>query len=269
MAGFTYGVTAALALATAIALHTPIAAAAADPRPPSELQLRTARFVADFVSRLSYLVAEEQLQFRDGKKVVSDFLLVRDARHQKELLTFRDIRLLNGTPIPNREQRLLDLWKQEAATALDRAKQLSATSREHVPVTLNPLLGVALLQQDYLSRFKVDDKDASGRDFPRNTRTLVFQETAKPTLFRSGVFNDQDVPTRGTAWVERDTGRVLQTELQIRVGSSVTKITTKFAVDEGTGFYVPTQMTTAKPDAFATYRNFRRFNVTVAEQLRN
>lgn len=235
---------------------------------PSELQLRTADYVRQLVNQLSFLVADEQLQFREGdKKVISDFLLVRDPVTPKELMTFRDIRVLNGTPVESKQERLLEILQSPVDNAIDRAKRLNATSRDTVPSMFNPLFAIAFLQTDYLPRFKVDEHDAPGREWPRNTKTLDFTETTKPTLFRTGEFNDIDVPTKGTAWVERDTGRVLQTRLQIRAGSRVTTLTTTFAFDETQQMFVPTRMTTEKPDAWATYTNYRRFRVSVEEKL--
>jgi len=256
-------VSAALA---AIALITGTTGTLRADQEPSELQLRTAAYVHQFVNQLSFLVADEDLQFRDGKKVTSEFLVIRDPGTPTALLTVRDIRALNGTPVEGTRERLLEILQKPIDNAIDRAKQIRAVSRQHVPDSFNPLFAVAFLQSDYMPRFKVDERDAP-REFPRNTKMLVFQETAKPTLFRTGEFNEIDVPTKGTAWVERDTGRVLQTELQIRAGSQVTKVTTLFAQDEAQQMFVPTRMTIVKPDAWATYTNYRRFRVNVQETL--
>ena len=163
---------------------------------PSELQLRTAEYVHRFVNQLSFLVADEQLQFRDGKKVTSEFLVIRDPGTLTALLTVRDIRVLNGTPVEGNTERLLEILQKPIDNALDRAKQLRAVSRQHVPDSFNPLFAIAFLQADYIPRFKVDERDAS-REFPRNTKMLAFQETAKPTLFRTGTYNELDVTDKG------------------------------------------------------------------------
>jgi hypothetical protein len=257
----------ASAVLVATALIAASTAASAADKAPSELQLRTAAYVAQFVNQLSFLVADEQLQFRDGKKVTSEFLVIRDPGTPTALLTVRDIRVLNGTSVEGSRERLLEILQKPIDNALDRAKQIRAISRQHVPDSFNPLFAIAFLQSDYIPRFKVDEQDAPGREFPRNTKMLIFQETARPTLFRTGDYNEVDVPTKGTAWVERDTGRVLQTHLQIRAGSQVTKVTTQFAQDEGQQMFVPTRMTVEKPDAWATYTNYRRFRVNVQETL--
>ena len=46
-----------------------------------------------------------------------------------------------------------------------------------------------------------------------------------------------------------------------------TKVTTLFAQDEAQQMFVPTRMTIVKPDAWATYTNYRRFRVNVQETL--
>ena len=256
------------AVFAAIVLIVTTAGTFAADKAPTELQLRTAAYVSTFVNQLSLLLADEQLQFRDGKKITSEFMLLRDPGLPKELLAIRDMRTLNGAPVQGGRERLIEILQRPIDNALDRIKQIAAASGEEIPPTFNPLFGIAFLQADYIPRFKVDERDAPVREWPRNTKMLVFVETAKPTLFRGGTFNDQDVPTRGTAWVERDTGRVLQTELQIRVGSKVTTITTQFALDQTQQVFVPTRMTTLKPDAWATYTNYRRFRVNVQESLK-
>jgi hypothetical protein len=257
---------------TAALVATVVLAAAAGSstaeKAPTALQLRTAEYVGKFVAQLSFLLADEQLQFRDGKKVVSEFMLIRDPGTPRELLAVRDILMVNGTPVQNGRERLIEILQKPGVNAIDRAKQIAAASGNEVPRTFNPLFGIAFLQADYIPRFKVDERDAPVREWPRNTKMLVFVETAKPTLFRGGTFNDEDVPTRGTAWVERDTGRVLQTEIQIRIGSKVTTVTTRFEHNEAQQMFVPTRMTTLKPDAWATYTNYRRFRVNVQETLK-
>ena len=258
----------ASAALVAIALIATTAGPFAADKGPTELQLRTAAYLATFVNQLSLLLADEQLQFRDGKKITSEFMVLRDPSVPRELLVIRDMQFLNGAPVQGGRERLLEILQKPLDNARDRIKQIAAASGEEIPRTFNPLFGIALLQADYIPRFKVDERDAPVREWPRNTKMLVFVETAKPTLFRSGTFNDQDVPTRGTAWVERDTGRVLQTELQIRVGSKVTTVTTQFALDQAQQVFVPTRMTTLKPDAWATYTNYRRFRVNVQESLK-
>jgi hypothetical protein len=95
----------------------------------------------------------------------------------------------------------------------------------------------------------------------------TFVETVKPTMLQSGPFANQNVPTRGTAWIESATGRVLQTELEVRDGRKITKLVTTFATDKRLRVMVPIEMRTENPDATARYTNFRRFEVKTEERL--
>jgi hypothetical protein len=104
--------------------------------------------------------------------------------------------------------------------------------------------------------------------WPRHTKTLTFTETGKPTLMRAGIMRELDVPTRGTAWVDEDTGRILQTELQIRHPDGVTSIKTTFASDPRLNVMVPATMQTQRPEGRATYGNFRRFIVQIDEAVK-
>jgi len=87
------------------------------------------------------------------------------------------------------------------------------------------------------------------------------------TILRAGMMREFDVLTRGSAWVEESTGRVLQTELQIRHADGVTTIKTTFKMDDRLQVMVPASMQTTKPEGRATYSNFRRFIVEIDEAI--
>jgi hypothetical protein len=252
-----------LVMATMLAAHVHGAGSQ-----PSELQQRTGDYVAGFVRAIANVVAQESYQSRDDKKITSDVLLVRYPGSVTDLILFRDVVSVNGTPIPSRQQHLLDLFQQDFASAVGRANQIAADSSEYVPPVLNPLYAVAFLQPDYQPRFKMDERNTDPQQqWPRHTKILSFTETQKPTLLRSGMMRENDVPTRGSAWIEEATGRILQTELQIRHPDGVTTIKTIFTMDPRLQIMVPSTMQTTKPEARATYTNFRRFMIQVDEAV--
>src|SRR5262245_57919757 len=233
----------------------------------ADLQTRAANYVRAFVEQLSNVVAQEDFEFRKPAHTVrSELLLVHYPGSRRLFLTFRDVAMVNGQPRPGRKDRLSDLFEAGFEDANERALQIAADSDPHVPALLNPLYAIGLLQTSYQSRFRFEEKDA-GKDWPRTVKGLTFVETARPTLLQSGPFANQNVPTRGTAWIESATGRVLQTELEVRDGRSVTTLVTRFAPDKRLGVMVPVEMRTEKPDATARYTNFRRFEVKTEERL--
>ena len=226
-----------------------------------------ANYVRGFVEQLSNVVAQEDFEFRKPAQTVrSELLLVRYPGSRRQFLTFRDVAMVNGKPRPGRKDRLSDLFEAGFEDAHERALQIAADSAPHVPALLNPLYAIGLLQTSYQSRFRFGGKEA-GKDWPRTVKGLTFVETAKPTLLQSGPFANQNVPTRGTAWIESATGRVLQTELEARDGRTITKLVTRFAPDKRLGVMVPIEMRTENPDATARYSNFRRFEVRTEERL--
>jgi len=233
-----------------------------------ELQQRTGNYVAGFFSAIANIVAQEDYQSRDNKKVTSDILLVRYPGSVTDLLLFRDVVGVNGAAIPNRQQHLLEMFQQDFVSAVGRANQIVSDSSEYVPPVLNPLYAIAFLQPFYQARFKMDERDAdASQQWPKHTKILTFTETQKPTILRSGMMRENDVPTRGNAWIEESTGRILQTELQIRHPDGVTTIKTIFTMDPRLQIMVPSTMQTTKPEARATYTNFRRFMIQVDEAV--
>lgn len=101
---------------------------------------------------------------------------------------------------------------------------------------------------------------AAGHAVAATTKAVSLVEVGRPTVLRTGPFGNLDAPTRGTAWIEEGTGRILQTELQIGRGRSApTTMVTKFTLDERLQVMVPSEMRTRNPDGVAAYSNFRRF----------
>src|SRR4029078_9317753 len=80
--------------------------------------------------------------------------------------------------------------------------------------------------------------------------------------------------SRGLAWIEEDTGRVVKTELRIGGRTSPISIITEYKLDEELGIKVPVAMRDWYPDGtgeirgVATYGRFRRFQVKTTEEAK-
>jgi VWFA-related protein len=232
-----------------------------------ELRAMTGTYVAGVVNGLANVVAEEAFTLsKPDRRVTSDLLLVRYPGTRRDLIPYRDVSQLNGKPIPGREQRLLDLFVTPTDRLRERARQIMADADAHVPSVFNPMFVLAFLQSDFQSRFELTVNDA-GAEWPREVKAVTFVEIGRPTLLRSGPFGDLDTPTRGIAWIEEGTGRVLQTQLDVGRGRSAPTMVTKFKVDERLQVTVPTEMKTQNPDGLATYSNFRRFDVATTTAI--
>jgi VWFA-related protein len=233
-----------------------------------ELRSRTSSYVAGVVNGLANVVGQEAFTLsKPDRRVTSDLLLVRYPGSQRDLISYRDVIQLNGKPLPGREQRLIDLFVTPPGGLRARAQQIVADGDPHVPSVFNPMLALAFLQSAYQSQFELTVNDA-GSAWPREVKAITFVEVRRPTVLRSGPLENVDVPTRGTAWIEEGTGRVLQTELIVGSGRSAQSMLTKFTLDERLQVTVPLEMRTQNPDGVAAYTNFRRFGVETEADIR-
>ena len=238
---------------------------AASPSP--ELSTRIGDYVARFVGGFSNVVAQEDFAFRRPKTAVrSEFMLVRYPGAEEELLVFRDVTEVDGKPLDGRQQRLMGLFLEPAFDTIRRAHDINLHAAAYVPPALNPLLAISFFQPRYQTRFRLTTNE-TGRGWPPQTVAIGFLETTRPTLLRTGRLPEVDAPTRGTIWVHEPTGRVLETELQVRNEGKIATMRTKFLVDERLQVIVPGEMETKNPDAKALYSNFRRFTVRTNESL--
>lgn len=233
----------------------------------AELQQRTAAYVAGMVNGLANLVAQEDFTLsKPDRRVRSDLLLVQYPGTRRDLIPYRDVSHVNDAALPGRRERLVDLFVKPPDRLRERATRIMNDADAYVPTMFNPMFVLGFLQSDFQKRFELTVSDA-GPEWPREVKAVAFVETVRPTLLRTGAFGDIDVPSRGVAWIEEGTGRVLQTELQIgRSGSSPTMVT-KFRVDDRLQVTVPVEMRTKNPDGVATYTNFRRFGVETTSQI--
>jgi hypothetical protein len=226
-----------------------------------ELKSRTAAYVAGVVNGLANVVAQEEFDLsKPDRKVTSDLLLVQYPGTRRDLIPYRDVSHVNSKPLAGREQRLLDLFVNQTDRLRERARRIMTDGEAHVPTLFNPMFVLGFLQSDFQSRFELTVGDA-GSEWPREVKLVTFVELGRPTLLRTGAFGDLDVPTRGRAWIEEGTGRVLQTELEVGRGRGIPLMVTKFRVDDKLQVTVPIEMRTQNPDGLARYSNFRRFAV--------
>jgi VWFA-related protein len=226
-----------------------------------QLQQLTASYVARVVTGLANIEAQEDFMLsKPDRRVTSFLLLVQYPGTQRDLIAYRDVSQLDGKPIDGRDQRLVDLFVNPTDRLREQARRIMQDGEAYVPTAFNPIFVLGFLQSDYQPRFQFTVSEA-GPDWPHEVKAVTFVEVGRPTLLREVPFGDIDVPTRGTAWIEETTGRILQTELEVGRGRSAPTMVTKFGVDDRLQVTVPVEMRTRNPEGVATYTNFRRFGV--------
>jgi hypothetical protein len=257
--------------------------------PLSTLLDRASVYVQSYMQTFSTMVAEERY-VQDSRpmggvaaadagalpaqhvELRSDVLLVRpDASDQ--WLAFRDVFAVNGRAVRDREQRLASLFVDQPSSAMDRAWEIAREGyRYNVGVkertVANPMIALAFLQPEYRPRFdfRLDGIDVSlGAD----VWIVKFKERERPTILRTP--DNRNVPSMGRFWIDGASGRVLQTELETRVGD---RVMTMFSFDTRLGLAVPCEMrdiawvSGTAVTGVATYSNFRRFDVSTDETFR-
>jgi hypothetical protein len=258
--------------------------------PVSGVLDRASAYVRTYVRDFSTMVAEEHYvqdshpmaevnALRDVNaraaehvELRSDLLFVRPETSDR-WLTFRDVFSVNGRAVRDREERLARLFVHPSANALDRAGEISREGyRYNVGVkertVANPMIALAFLQPEYRDRFdfRLDGIDASvGADL----WIVKFKERDRPTILRTP--DNRNVPSMGRFWIDAASGRVLQTELETRVGD---RVLTMFSFDDRLGLAVPCEMRDISwvsgtvVTGVARYSNFRRFGVSTDEAFR-
>lgn len=202
----------------------------------------------------------------------SDLLLVRPGVSD-QWLTFRDVFAVNGRAVRDREERLARLFINQQPHAVDRAGEISREGyRYNIGVkertVANPMIAVAFLQPEYRHRFdfRLDGIDMA---FGDDVWIVKFKERDRPTILRTP--DNRNVPSMGRFWIDGASGRVLQTELETRVGD---RVMTMFSLDDRLGLAVPCEMRDIAwvngtvVTGVATYTNFRRFDVSTDETFR-
>jgi len=277
-----------LAAAASLVLLAASHAHAQSPPPETrELLDRAAAYVKRFFSDFSNVVAEEDFrqawQSGERRRLTSDFLLVGYPGSNGTWLAFRDVTAINGRPVRDQQERLTKLFLEPFGDAVRRAAEITREASRHSLVELEPISSpfviLAWLQPYYQPEFTYRVGDLETRSGIR-LRALELEQILKPL---PNVTPARASATRGVAWVDEATGRVVKTEARFGSGPNTTTVTTTFRFDDALGIHVPAEMrdSRVRPGAgrtrlgslvdqftgIATYKRFRRFAVRTQEEI--
>ena len=246
---------------------------------------RAADYVARFIQAFSNVVIEEHYvqhvatggpsgvlrrgAQRDGQRDIRSDLLLVHVGGLIEWRPFRDVFEVGGTPVRNRDGRLVELFSRPVSDVLARADAIAAESSRYnigIERTINTPVHTLLFLRPSLQprfRFTLDKQDASvGAD----VWIVKYEERGRPTLIRGD--RDMDVPASGRFWIDARTGCVLRSELVTFSGNGTARVTTTFRVEPETGVALPIEMhedyqlQRGRVTATATYSKFRHFAVS-------
>jgi hypothetical protein len=213
--------------------------------------------------------AEGRGQRRDLK---SDMLLVR-APAGDRWMQFRDVFEVDGKPVRDRADRLTKLFLQPSASMQQQVDDIAAASARYniggVNRNINlPVLALTVLEPRNRAWFSFKGARKSGNVFE-----LEFREERGGTLIRTA--GDQAMPSHGRFTIDLANGRVLSSELVAENGSLRARIEVIYALEPAMDLYVPREMREkyslrdgSTIDGRASYARFRRYQVTVAETMK-
>jgi hypothetical protein len=245
------------------------------------------------------VVAEEHSVQRSARErrtrtFRSDYLLVREPGTDA-FLSFRDVLEVDGRPVPEREERITELFLQPFSNAVARARRIEAEgARYNLPGMENlndPFMALSFLQARYNWRFAWTDPELDREVGPQVWR-VRFLERERPSILSGSA--RLDFAARGMVWIDAPTGRVVQTEVRFRsprrsgfdgggfaagqpdrsgsLGAD-DRILVRFQNDDVFGVHMPVEMRewhvagSEVVTATATYSRFREFQVRTEEQL--
>jgi hypothetical protein len=197
----------------------------------------------------------------------SDVLLLR-APAQDAWLSFRDVFEVDGRAVRDREQRFDELFRAPTAhLATDASRIANESARFNLGrVTRNinsPTAALIFLQSPYVESIKWSfDSNATRND--RRVWVLRFAQDRPPYAVRET--EGRPVRADGRMWIEPGSGRILETELNLRARDLTSRVDTQYGPMSGAAVFVPIRMDDAyempsreRVSGVATYTNHRLF----------
>lgn len=266
------------ALMVGLVLLAGSATRAQDADGAAALVAKAGAYVEEYTKQFSALVGEERQTQRivraDGlikkqRDLVSDVLLVKVGA---DTLPFRDVIMVDGKTVSNRQERLRKLFLEAPKTAL---KQAQAIARESLRYNIGFGRGIEGLMFPLII---VRPTVASGFRFAPTTEGVSFEEFRSPSLI--GEVNRggrRDMFLKGRLGIDPERGRLLSASLVADNDELEITIDVRYREDATLHLLVPIDLqeryrkaTKPKDDHLevtASYDKFRQFQVTVDERI--
>ena len=215
--------------------------------------------------RVERLSDKTQTQTREIK---SDILSAPDAGSR--WLSIRDVYSVDGRVVRDRDARLEKLFAGAGADRFSEARRIADEGARFNLGTLSrninqPSMPLTFITSENRARsaFRL-----ARRDLLDGVETVVirFEETARPTLVKSG---SRNLPATGSFWIEPKTGRVMKASIKIESNLFTTETLVTFGFVEKLKMWVPVEMTDVASNVLETvtglavYTNYRRFDTNV------
>jgi hypothetical protein len=213
---------------------------------------------------------------RMQRRTSSDFLIIQVS---EEWAALRKINRVDGLKVkeaaPEFEQAFDNSAEANAKLLDDFKRESTAYNLGDVHREMNvPTFALRILRKNEMSRF-IFERAGSARIDGMQTWRFRFREMAGPSLVVGS--KGQTLYSKGTLWIEPETGRVLQTEFEVGNPYASPRVTADIVVTYGVGkkvnILVPVSMVERYESAYnnvdcrADYSNFRPFEVDVKFEI--
>jgi hypothetical protein len=252
---------------------------------------RATAYVAHYEAELGNLIGnEEYLQTSvwvdDGRpprvakrmqrRTSSDFLIIQVG---SEWAALRKINRVDGSKVKETEPAFEEAFDDSAEANAKRLEAMKHDSTQYnigdVRREINlPTFALKVLRSSEVSRFMFD-RAGSGKIGGVQAWAVRFREQTGTSLVVSA--NGQILYSKGTLWIEPETGRVLQTEFEVENPYGQSRVKARIVVTYAPGkrvqILVPSLMTEHYEsqyntiDCRADYSNFRPFEVDVKFEI--
>lgn len=274
---------AGLVAVTLAAVHA-IRPVSAEPQRPADLKAvlaAAATYLAGYEQQVTDIVAEEaylqEIRFENrARHLRSDVLVLQQPG--VGWIGFRDVFEVDGRPVRNRSQRLVNLFLKPRRDAIDQAMRIV---REGARYNLNPrsvnfsrTINMPLTPLYFLRR-QNQGRSAFGLDpgaepDEHGAIAVGFNEQATPRF----VETRDNAAARGVFWIQPDSGRVVAAVLIIDSDQTQATIHVTFAEQPSLGMWLPIAMneeyvlgTRGIVVGRADYSHFRRFRVDTTTDI--
>jgi len=234
------------------------------------------------------VIEEKYLQQAQGRVVVareleSDLAIIAEPRFG--WIEFRDVFAVDGEPVRDRQDRVIELFSSAREDALEQAQRIVQEGARYNlnPVgvqfarTINlPLAALMYLRGGNVGRSEFQRQSAESLH-GRPVLLVRFEEQELPRLIGSV----DNAPAHGQFWIDRETGQVLRSILSIESRRGTTTIEASIDVNyqfvEDLDLWLPRSMEenyaisdgqgapVASISGRALYSNYRKFRVQTDE----
>jgi len=242
-----------------------------------EILRAAASYVAEYERALAIVGQEEYIQqaSSQGRRILrSDILFMQDEAFG--WVEFRDVAERDGSPVRDREERLLALFSKPNADRLKQAQRIVAEGARfninpgnfRLNRTINlPLTALRFLRSadQYRSAFKVGQWNRR-----TNLVSIDFEEQHQPRL----IGTSDHRAASGRFEIDRGSGRVTASKLTLPSGATVATIVVKFAYDANVRMWLPLSMEeqyfgpfSGSITGLAKYSGYRQFRVETSTEI--